>query len=583
MKALKKSATIITASIVLLLISLASPSAWAQNLDELGVKKGVKVNGSVNLSTVAYAASGIENRRDPFNWFFTGNLNLNLFGYNAPFSFSYSNAGAKYSQPFNQFNFAPQYKWVKTYVGNTSMTFSPYTLAGHQFYGGGVELTPGKWRFAAMYGRLRKEVLFNPLDSTYDANASFRRMGYGIKAGYDDGGNSLMVSLFGAKDEVNSLPFLLPNTELTPKQNVATSIGGRKKITERIFVEGEYALSILNKDIRAEVSDSAGSYFLKGLLPTNATTRHFDAYHASAGYQGNGYGLAVKYERVAPEYETMGAYYFNNDMRNITLVPSLQLFKSRLTLSGNVGIQRNNLDNTRTATTRRFVGAATAGYNPNDRWSFSGGYSNFSTYTRMRPPTDPFFRNGLDSLNFYQLTQAINGMSSFLFGSKERKQSLMLSASFQRANDQATHADLSQLADFYSGSLSYSYSLTPQQATLAASMNYNGSKAPQANSTFWGPNLSVSKGFLNKTLRSSLSGSYNSATTNGLKGNDVINSRLSLTYTPATATEKKSMGKHNLSLGVNWLKKLNGPDNQIPTTTLGYSEWTVNGNYTFSF
>ena len=142
---------------------LTSSSLSAQNLEQIGVKKGVKLNGSLNLNTLAYAARGVEQRRDPFNWFLTGNLNL--FGYSAPFAFSYSNAGKSYTQPFNQFSFAPQYKWVKTYIGYNALTFSPYTLAGHVFLGAGLELTPGKWKVSAMYGQLKKAVPFPLSDS----------------------------------------------------------------------------------------------------------------------------------------------------------------------------------------------------------------------------------------------------------------------------------------------------------------------------------------------------------------------------------------------------------------------------------
>ena len=77
---------------------LTTTSSFAQNLEEIGIKKGVKLNGSINVNTVGYYAAGIPQRRDPFNWFLTGNLNVNLFGYNAPFAFSYSNANKNFSQ-----------------------------------------------------------------------------------------------------------------------------------------------------------------------------------------------------------------------------------------------------------------------------------------------------------------------------------------------------------------------------------------------------------------------------------------------------------------------------------------------------
>ena len=62
---------------ILALISLA---VTGQNLEELGVKKGLKMTGSLTLNTVGYAASGIQARRDPINFFVSGNFNLNLFG-----------------------------------------------------------------------------------------------------------------------------------------------------------------------------------------------------------------------------------------------------------------------------------------------------------------------------------------------------------------------------------------------------------------------------------------------------------------------------------------------------------------------
>ena len=63
----------------------------AQNLEEISLKKGPKLTGSLNVNTVGYKAFGLPQRRDPFNWFVTGGLNLNLFGYSAPFTFSVSN------------------------------------------------------------------------------------------------------------------------------------------------------------------------------------------------------------------------------------------------------------------------------------------------------------------------------------------------------------------------------------------------------------------------------------------------------------------------------------------------------------
>ena len=59
------------------------------------------------------------------------------------------------------------------------MSFSPYTLSGHEFLGGGVELTPDKipFKFSAMYGRLQKAT--EP--DTLSGDPSYKRMGGGFK------------------------------------------------------------------------------------------------------------------------------------------------------------------------------------------------------------------------------------------------------------------------------------------------------------------------------------------------------------------------------------------------------------------
>lgn len=266
-------------TLIIVAIIYSSPLLFSQNLDELSIDKGLKFNGSVNLNSVGYYVNGIEQRRDPFNWFLTGNLNVDLFGYSAPLSFNYSNANRSFTQPFNQFSFAPQYKWVKTYIGFNAMTFSNYTLAGHVFLGGGVELSPGKWKVAAMHGRLRKAVSYNFMDTINNMDVSYKRKGTGLKVAYDHNGDMVSANIFTAKDDINSIPFILSEQQLTPQQNVAISVNARKKFLKKFFVEAEYAVSSLNTDTRAnksEVQDSLqrpSNNFIRGLLPENATKR----------------------------------------------------------------------------------------------------------------------------------------------------------------------------------------------------------------------------------------------------------------------------------------------------------------------
>jgi hypothetical protein len=563
--------------------TIFSLTAICQNLEEIGVKKGVQVNGSLNLNTVGYYVNGIAQRRDPFNWFATGSLNINLFGYNTPFSFSYSNANRNFSQPFNQFSFQPQYKWVKTYIGYNAMTFSNYTLAGHVFLGGGLELTPGKWRISAMYGRLRKAVPFDLSDSLQFNDASFERMGYGLKVGYEDNGDIISANFFTAKDDLNSIPFILSESQLTPQQNVAASLNFRKRFLRKFFVDAEYAISAMNQDTRATSAEGDTTAYkptnnlLTGLLPENATSRYYDAFNASVGYQGSRYGVQLKYERIAPEYQTLGAYFFNNDMRNITIMPSVRLLKNTLNLAANVGIQQNNLDEARESTTKRVVGSINANYLPNELWNFVLSYSNFSSFTNVRPQQDPFFQNNLDTLNFYQVSQTSTATLARNLGSSSKPQSVMLNVSYQQANDNSSFDGGSQQSDFISINTSYSYSIVPSNTTLAVAANYYTNNAAGIETSYWGPTLSLTKAFYEKTLRASLASSYNETSGDNVQSSPVLNNRISLNFSPKPK-ETGGNSHHGFSLGINLLNRLKSTEQQP-----AYTEATGTLNYTYTF
>ena len=109
------------------------------------------------------------------------------------------------------------------------------------------------------------------------------------------------------------------------------------------------------------------------------------------------------------------------------------MFKKKLNVAINTGYQRNNLSSEESATTSRWVGSLNTTYVPSKRIVLTGTYSNFSTFTQSRPTTDPFYFNGADTLNFYQLTQAASGMVSYNFGGDSLKSAIQLLYNYQES------------------------------------------------------------------------------------------------------------------------------------------------------
>lgn len=548
---------------------------YAQDLSNMGFKKGVKVNGGVNLSNIFYHTNDTIMRRDPYQFILTGNLNLNLFGYDAPFTFTYSNSQRSYTQPFNRLSFNPQYKWVKTYIGYTSMSFSPYTLSGHSFLGAGAELSPGNWRIALMGGQLKKAIDYDPLNAA-QVVPSYKRMGYGLKIGYEQGANGISANIFSAKDIINSVHQLPPDGSLHPMQNVAIGISGRTVLLKYITLQGEYSVSLLNGDTRMKTvtTDSTQVSSLDNPLSSQTpATRTFNAYSGGIGYQASTYGVMLRYERVSPEYQTLGAYYFNNDMENITIVPNVRLFKGKISIAGNAGLQKNNLDKSRESTTKRWVGAGNISFNPNEKWNMAANFSNFSTYTRMKPQNDPFFKDDMDSLNFYQVTNSMGGTVNYTFGKKEAPHSLMLNATYQEASETNPTAG-NNLSEFLSASGSYSHLFPNAGISASLSYNMNTSSAPQMKSFYHGPAINISKTLFEKTLRAGLTSAWNKNTLNHQDGSPVFSNGLNLGYTP----KSEGTAKHSFTCSFHWLQRF---PSELKKDYR--SEITANLNYAFTF
>ncbi len=560
--------------------------AKAQNLDKIGKKDMVKISGGVNATSVIYNANGIPNRRQPFTYFLSGNVTANFIGITLPFTFNYSNNQANYTQPYNIESFNPTYKWIKGYAGITSMNFSQYTQANHIFSGAGIELTPSNFKFAALYGRFKKTSEYDFVNNS-DINMAYKRMGWGGYAGYEKGGHSLKLIYFAAKDDAKSLSFVPINTNVTPMENTVVSLAAKTTLFKQITIEGEYALSGLTRSIASPADVNAPP---KNQLPLifkpNATSQFFAAYKASIGYRYKIFGVNLNYERVAPEYRTLGAYYFNNDLENYTIAPTLTLLKSKLNLSANTGLQRNNLNKDKLNTTKRWVGSLNVSYSPNKNWNFSGSYSNFSSYTKQRPQNDPFYKNTLDTLNFYQLSQSAMGSVTYNFGKTKTKQNIMFSGNYQVTGQNqgaiadpglfGSNANIKIPAKTINGNLGHNILFTENKITLTTGVNANYSQLIGFNTLFFGPSINIGKSFFKSLMKISVGTTYNQVLINSIKTNEVFNYRLSANYAPKMKNEK--IGKFNFTFSTSYMQKL-----KTVSTAIAFSEFTGNIGLSYNF
>jgi hypothetical protein len=537
----------------------------AQDLEAIGKEKPIKVSGTIGTTQTFYGVHGIPNRRPPYLAFINGGVTFNIYQWIVPFSVTWSNQNRMaFSQPFTQYGCSPHWKWVTAHIGYRNMTFSQYSLAGHTFLGGGVDLTPGIFRISAVYGRLSKAVKEDTLNAAGEM-PSYKRMGMGFKIGVGKGSDFIDLIWFSAKDDVRSIEAPM-KSDIRPAENMVFSINMQKELAKRIVIAAEYARSAYTRDLRTPVESNVQTNIFSPFFPVRNSTQFYGAFKSSLTYSANFYSLGLNYERIDPEYKTLGSYFFNNDLENITVAPSVRLFKQKMNVSANVGVQRNNLNKQELSTVKRLLGSGAISYVPNQKWNFAAQYSNFKTYNKISQNFNQF--QTLDTLNFYQVSESASFNTGYNSTSKEKKHGVNLNFSFQKATQTQGEQITSNTSRFYNTNLAYRYTLVPLQLSISAGVNANQNQMADVNSYAIGPNASVSKLFLDKKLRSSLTTTYNFLLTEKVTTGRAINFVAGLAY--------KFQKKSNLTLNMIILNKYS----KVSPT---YTEFTGNLGYSYTF
>lgn len=557
--------------ILITLLLFTGTFAFSQNFNvqELGKAKLINVSGGASANTVFYSGNAT---REPFSYFLNGNINFNIANlYNIPLSFSYTNQKFGYNKPvlMNRLSIHPSYKWITAHIGDVSMTFSPYTLSGHQFTGFGVDLTPqGKFKISAMYGRLLKS---NEFDSAYpDILPAYKRFGYGFKTAYSLEKINLGLTLFKARDQINSLNNPVPfELDVAPKENAAISFETNFKLFQKLQVSTEYASSSITEDLRV-VAGGKAKGVSSFLLGRNSTTTSYNAFKGQLAYPAGKGTLGLGYERIDPNYRTFGGYYFNNDLENVTVNATQNLYKDKVSIALNLGLQKDNLEKQKESQMKRLVTSANVDLRPNQKLNLNLNYSNFQSFTNSRNQFDYINQVSnyeyLDTLNFRQVNQNLGLTVNYLLrNDKQLKKAISANFSMQDAvNQQQGKTIAGGASTYYNSALTYSLGYPQKELSFNGSINNTYGQTDGGKSFIIGPTIGASKLFFDKKMNANASTSYNTSYANGQKQNDIFNFRLNGSYI--------YLEKHNFNMSVITLfsKTATGKNNDM-TATLSYS------------
>lgn len=581
---------IYTKNIALVLLVSVSAFYKAQEVDleNLGKKtkeelkkNPFKISGGISANSVFYS-SNVYSGREPFTYFLNGNLNLGLYKWSMPISYSLTNQGSQlgYQVPFkfNRISIAPKYKWIKAYIGDANMTFSPYTFNGLLFTGAGLEFTPKiPLKVALMTGRLNKAVEDDGSSNTIPA---YKRMGYGAHLKWEKEKYKLGLIGFYAKDDVASLKNAPDIKGVLPQENLVLSMTGSFKIDKNLEAFGEYANTSVINDLRATANGSVKKGIASKFLSANSSMENYSAFNAGVNLKLKKGMIGVRYEKIDPGYKTLGAYYFNNDLENITLNSSFTMLKDRLSLSANIGRQRDNLDNKKAKQTSRWVGAVNANFKASDKLMLTASYSNFTMFTSNQlnqfntiNENPLIIQQPKDSIDYKQISQNTNiNVNYILSSTKEKVQNVNFNYSLNdmvnRENGIVRRGGLSR---FHNANLNYNLGFPEKKMNIAASFNFTHTYAASQVSQIWGPGVNITKSFLKEEkLKTNFGVSYNHSASRTANIN-VMNFRLGANYIP--------WKKHNFNM--NFIQMFRNTDQAIENPNLNEMTCTMGYNYSF--
>ncbi len=536
-------------------------------------REWIKINGGINVNTMFNSMHMESQRTDPFTLRFNANMNVDLMGIKAPFSASFSDGNKVYNLPsYSFYGISPSYKWIRLHIGDRTMEFSPYTFSGHQFKGAGIELSPGKFRFSAMKGQLRRANA-EDLQQFQNIEPNFSRKGWGVKTGFESEKNSLLLMVFKAADDPSSIPSSIIPETLKPEENTVLGLESRHLLFERLSIEIDYGLSGMTRNSQSPaIEDFKIGHRMGGLFVPKNTSGFFKALKTNLGIELPFGKVGFSHESIDPGYKTLGTLFFNNDLQRISATFNASLFKNKITLNGNLGVQHNNPKSLSQNTQKRIIGTIKMGFQSGKRFNLNLNLSNISNTNLLRITT--FSPINVDSLTLVQTNKQASVNASYqITQNKTTQSSLSFMGSYQQNNSiENDLVNLDKLTSLLMGNISYVYTDTENGLNINTSILINHMGTGQLKTMTLAPGLSIHKKVWNDSGNIGLIFSYSDVFLNGRNGSKIFNLQLNGSF--------KVWEKHNLNLSFGLLR------NNSSATVNGYNsfmEMTGNIGYGWSF
>ncbi len=474
---------------------------WSQDIAEIKKQKPLDWRAGLSLGSNFSTTNTNVPTTSPFGYYINANASMSIYGVAIPLSFSYRNQQFNYSKPYFRLGISPSYKWARIYAGQNSLSFSPYTLAGVTFIGGGISLTPGKFRLTVMAGNLQNpRAILDSIQGRPTFINPYKRSAMGVKLGFGSNARNIDLILFKGKDYADHQQ-ISDSTPFKPAENLVVGIQSKLSFFKNLIqFQINSAASAFTNNRNAdelEVGAKEQKYYdlAKKFTSVNNSTRLNLAGDASISINLNHFRFGGKYQYIDPTYSSLGAFYFQDDNENYTIHAGTDIFKGKINMDGSYGLQRNNVRGHRSIQSLQKIYDISTNWSLTNWFGFNGQYSNYN----FNQESGLLVIN--DSLRYGQVTATSSISPYFTFAGKVFRHNINISYSDQNVKDLSLDPLSGQDAKIGSGNINYSISNKAKAYAINTSLQYLSSMYADVQSTRYGIFLSGQKSFNKNAVR----------------------------------------------------------------------------------
>jgi len=494
----------------------------------------VELTGSFSAQASVYSTNNTYSRREPFTWRIYGNPRIKAGDFDIPMNLTLGSYEDKLRQAYNKFGMSPKYKEIiVVHLGHRNVNFSPLVLGGKTILGAGFELNAKKFRAGFMYGRFGRAV---QIDSLSFGLPAYKRSGFAAKIGYGTRSNYVDLVFLKARDDENSLENLPLNKPLAPAENAVIGLTVRQRILKNFHFRLDAALSAYSRDTRVQELEDPDIFIAKAMkivIPIRISNQYLTGIRSSLEYRKQTYAVGLEYDRIEPDFQSMGTWFIRNDIERVSAFGRLRTLQNKLNISARAGFQRNNILNDRSFSNIQNIGNLDISYRPNNTWSFTLSYSSFLTRQIME------LLGRDDSTMLDQNMHNISASATYRWNAAQKRHTLSGLLSYQNNKDRARETNQLVLSGF-NAQLRYRIDLTDIRLYLSPAFIFNYYQFAGARTTRYSPSLIIGKTFFDQKMNAYLNSGVSFSLLDGQSQRTVYRNIFNLSY--------KVMKKQTLSL-----------------------------------